>query len=196
MAGLGVRALARKYGVHRRTVREALTSAWPKPRKKLPARRSRLPFKPAIDQILWADLDAPRGLSGRWLARTAWRAGPQFTPVDRWLHVERRQLTTKAIADAVNMTRERAKPPRPMAHDFRSTFIGDQLDSGTDLAPIWPRFRRSSGTRAQRRPRGTTALTRRAAVARLRIPAGRPGGPVTELVRCDASGGHYMEGRC
>jgi transposase len=59
--GLGVRALARKYEVHRRLVREALTSAWPEPRKKLPPRKSRLdPFKPAVDQMLRADLDAPR----------------------------------------------------------------------------------------------------------------------------------------
>ena len=56
-----MRALARKYEVHRRTVREALTSAWPEPRKKLPPRKSRLdPFKPAVDQMLRADLDAPR----------------------------------------------------------------------------------------------------------------------------------------
>jgi hypothetical protein len=59
--GLSVRGLARKYGVHRRPVREALSSAWPRPRKKLPPRRSRLdPFKPAIDAMLRADLDAPR----------------------------------------------------------------------------------------------------------------------------------------
>jgi hypothetical protein len=59
--GLGVRALARKYGVHRRMVREALTSAWPAPRKKLPPRKSRLdPFKLAVDQMLRDDLDAPR----------------------------------------------------------------------------------------------------------------------------------------
>jgi transposase len=59
--GLSVRALARKYRVHRRTVREALTSAFPKPRKKQPPRRSRLdPFKPAVDAMLRADLDAPR----------------------------------------------------------------------------------------------------------------------------------------
>jgi transposase len=58
---LGVRALALKYGVHRRLVREALASAWPLPRKKLPPRKSRLdPFKPAVDQMLRADLDAPR----------------------------------------------------------------------------------------------------------------------------------------
>lgn len=59
--GLSVRALARKYGVHRRMVREALSSAWPQPRKKQPPRRSRLdPFKPVIDAMLRADLDAPR----------------------------------------------------------------------------------------------------------------------------------------
>jgi Transposase and inactivated derivatives len=61
MEGLSVRALARRHGVHRRTVREALSSAWPRPRKKLPPRRSRLdPFKPAIDAMLRSDLDAPR----------------------------------------------------------------------------------------------------------------------------------------
>ncbi|WP_420865732.1 hypothetical protein [Actinomadura welshii] len=59
--GLSVRALAKKYRVHRRTVREALASAFPAPRKKPPPRSSRLdPFKPVIDQILWTDLDAPR----------------------------------------------------------------------------------------------------------------------------------------
>jgi transposase len=59
--GLSVRALARKYGIHRRTVREALSSAWPRPRKKSPPRKSRLdPFKSAIDGMLRADLDAPR----------------------------------------------------------------------------------------------------------------------------------------
>jgi transposase len=59
--GLSVRALARKYGVHRRLVREALTRAEPAPRK-TPVRRSpRLePFKEIIDGWLRADLDAPR----------------------------------------------------------------------------------------------------------------------------------------
>ncbi|MDL4819313.1 ATP-binding protein [Actinomadura opuntiae] len=58
---MGIRALARKNGVHRRMVREALTSAWPKERKRMPPTRSRLDaFNPAIDQMLWADLDAPR----------------------------------------------------------------------------------------------------------------------------------------
>lgn len=60
-AGLSGRALARKYNVGRRTVVKALGSAWPEPRKKPPPRPSKLdPFKPVIDEILRADLDAPR----------------------------------------------------------------------------------------------------------------------------------------
>jgi transposase len=60
-AGLSVRGLARKYQVSRRTVRSALTSAWPAPRKPMPPRPSKLDlFKPVIDDILRADLDAPR----------------------------------------------------------------------------------------------------------------------------------------
>lgn len=56
-AGLSVRALARKYQVSRRMVR----SAWPAPRKPMPPRPSKLDaFKPVIDDILRADLDAPR----------------------------------------------------------------------------------------------------------------------------------------
>lgn len=46
--GMSIRALADKYGVHRRMVREALASVWPKPRKRPPPRKSRLdPFKPS-----------------------------------------------------------------------------------------------------------------------------------------------------
>ncbi|MEU8413854.1 IS21 family transposase [Amycolatopsis japonica] len=60
-AGMSGRALERKYNVGRRTVVKALSSAWPEPRKKPPPRPSKLdPFKPVIDEILRADLDAPR----------------------------------------------------------------------------------------------------------------------------------------
>ena len=60
-AGMSGRAMERKYRVGRRTIIKALSSAWPEPRKKLPPRASKLdPYKPAIDEILRADLDAPR----------------------------------------------------------------------------------------------------------------------------------------
>ncbi|MDX3845584.1 IS21 family transposase [Streptomyces europaeiscabiei] len=55
------RALQRKYGVGFRTVKAAMESVWPEPRKQLPPRKTRLDvFKPAIDQMLRVDLDAPR----------------------------------------------------------------------------------------------------------------------------------------
>ncbi|MEU8109632.1 hypothetical protein AB0C18_38615 [Nonomuraea muscovyensis] len=61
LEGMSARALARKFGVHRRTVAQALASPWPPERKKPPPRRSRLdPYKPVIDAMLRADLDAPR----------------------------------------------------------------------------------------------------------------------------------------
>ena len=59
--GMTKRAVMRKYGVGHPTVQNALESAWPRPRKKLPPRPTRLdPYKPLIDQMLRTDLDAPR----------------------------------------------------------------------------------------------------------------------------------------
>jgi transposase len=59
--GLSIRELAERHHVHRRTVRQALASAVP-PERKTPVRVSgRLEsFKPVIDAMLRADLDAPR----------------------------------------------------------------------------------------------------------------------------------------
>ena len=60
-AGMTKRAVMRKYGVGHPTVQNALESAWPRPRKTLPPRPTRLdPYKPLIDQMLRTDLDAPR----------------------------------------------------------------------------------------------------------------------------------------
>ncbi|QDL73854.1 hypothetical protein DNK48_35965 [Streptomyces malaysiensis subsp. malaysiensis] len=59
--GLSQRALAEKYGVHRRTVRQALLSAVPPPRKKPAPRVAVLdPAKPWIDAMLREDANAPR----------------------------------------------------------------------------------------------------------------------------------------
>lgn len=58
---MSIRELERKHRVTWRTVRKALDSSWPEPRKKLPPRATVLdPCKPVIDEILLADLDAPR----------------------------------------------------------------------------------------------------------------------------------------
>ena len=60
--GLSLHALARRHGVHRRTVRQALESALP-PERKRPVGRSAPvlgPYRGWIDEILIADQTAPR----------------------------------------------------------------------------------------------------------------------------------------
>lgn len=103
MEGLSQRALARKYGVSRRTVAEALTSAWPAPRKKMAPRQSRLDrFKPAIDQMLRADLNAPR--KQRHTARRIFdrlvaeqeMEGISYSTVCNWVAVRRSQVRAEA----------------------------------------------------------------------------------------------------
>jgi hypothetical protein len=57
--GLSARALADKYGTGKRTVREALRSPHPAPRRPQPLRGSRLdPFTAIIDDMLQAELQA------------------------------------------------------------------------------------------------------------------------------------------
>lgn len=59
--GLSIRALARRHRVARRTVRQALAAAEPPGRKPPKRRAPKLgPLKSVIDQMLLADLDAPR----------------------------------------------------------------------------------------------------------------------------------------
>ena len=59
--GSSIRELADKHHVHRRTMRQALASAMPPPRKTAARTSPRLElFKPAIDDMLRTDLDAPK----------------------------------------------------------------------------------------------------------------------------------------
>jgi transposase len=60
--GLSMHALARRYGVHRRTVRQALDSPLPPPRKRPEGRRAPKlgEYRELIDSWLIADLEAPR----------------------------------------------------------------------------------------------------------------------------------------
>ena len=71
--GLSVRELARRHGVHRRAVRQALDSAIP-PAKRVPESRPAPklgPYRAIIDGWLEADRSAPR--KQRHTARRVWQ---------------------------------------------------------------------------------------------------------------------------
>jgi transposase len=97
--GLSIRALARRHGVHRRAVRQALASPWP-PVKRPPSRRPapRLgPYRAIVDGWLEADRDAPR--KQRHTAKRVWRrlidehgAEVAETTVRDYVRARRRQM--------------------------------------------------------------------------------------------------------
>jgi transposase len=70
--GLSIRALADRHEVHRRTVRQALASAVPPPRKSYPRSSPAIgPWAGIIDEILISDREAPR--KQRHTARRIWQ---------------------------------------------------------------------------------------------------------------------------
>lgn len=101
--GLSVRGLAVRYGVHRRTVRQALDSAVPPARKPREGVSWRLePFKPAIDAMLVEDTTAPRKqrhTARRILARLIDEHGAEelsYSTVRDYVRVRRAQIDVEA----------------------------------------------------------------------------------------------------
>lgn len=128
--GLSVRALADRYGVHRRTVRQALASSLPPERKVAVRAAPKLdPVKPVIDAMLRADLEAPkkqRHTARRVLARL----------VDEHGFAE---LSYSAVRDYV-----RARRPQVAAESGRAAeqaFVPQTHEPGAeaevDFADLW-----------------------------------------------------------
>lgn len=109
--GLSIRELAARHGVHRRTVRQALTDAVPPPRRVYPARAKPAigPWTVVIDAWLVADRDAPR--KQRHTARRVWQrlvaehgASLSEVTVSRYVAVRRRELGLDRVEVMVPQT--------------------------------------------------------------------------------------------
>jgi transposase len=130
---VSIRELARRFSTHRRTVREALVSATPPPRKPL-TRPSRVldRFKPIIDGWLEEDSKAPR--KQRHTARRVWQrlvdehgAKVGESTVRRYVAVVRRHQPA-ALADI--MVPQRHLPGDEAEVDFgRVTFWLDEVET-------------------------------------------------------------------
>ena len=101
---MSVRALAEKYSVHRRTVREAIASPVPPPRKSPPRRTLVLDsVREVVDAMLVEDLTAPR--KQRHTARRIFErlraehdARVSYSYVAKYVHRRRPQLVAEAAA--------------------------------------------------------------------------------------------------
>lgn len=127
---LSIRALADKYEVHRRTVRQALASAVP-PERKTPVRTAPKldPVKPLIDAMLREDLDAPlkqRHTARRVLARL----------VDEHCVQE---LTYPSVRDYVARRRPQiwAEAGRAVEAAFVPQFHEPGAEAEVDFADLW-----------------------------------------------------------
>ena len=139
LLGLGVRALARRHGVHRRMVREALACPVPAPRK-TPVRASPVLDSVAglIDAMLREDLDAPR--KQRHTSRRIWQrladehgAVVSYSYVSKYAGLRRAQIEAehRAAAGSAEGFVPQAKEPGAEAEvDFGPAVIvigGDQV---------------------------------------------------------------------
>ncbi len=96
---MSIRELAKRHGVHRRAVRQALDSAVPPPKRSPRTRPAPKldPFKAVIDKWLAADLQAPP--KQRHTARRVWQrlvtehgADVSERQVDRYVAARRREI--------------------------------------------------------------------------------------------------------
>ncbi|WP_288800115.1 IS21 family transposase [uncultured Arsenicicoccus sp.] len=128
--GLSIRELARKHGVHRRTVRQALASAEP-PARKTPVRSApRLdPYKPAIEEMLRYDLTAPRKqrhTATRILARLVDEhdaTGLSYSTVRDYVRVRRAQIEVEAGRRVEAMIPQSHAPGAEAEVDFGEVYV-------------------------------------------------------------------------
>lgn len=130
MDGLSVRALAKRHAVHRRTVRQALTSAVPPtPARRVWQKTKVTAFTGAIDEMLRADLSAPRRQRHtvvRILARL----------VDEHGATDLTYGTVRAYV-AVRRPETNAESGRPVAEGFIAQTHQPGAEAEVDFAELW-----------------------------------------------------------
>lgn len=128
---LSIRALADRHNVHRRTVREALDSAIPPPRRAYPPRRRPAieAYVEIIDEWLLGDRDVPR--KQRHTARRVWQRlvaerGATLSEVTVSRHVARRkvELDLDRIEVGVPQTHEPGAEAEVDFGEFYATVAG------------------------------------------------------------------------
>jgi transposase len=165
------RALADRYGVHRRTVLQALRSPVPAPRKPLPPRKSRLePYKDLIRNMIQEDPDA-RGIVNT-LATEHGMTGISYSTVRNYVISLRG--TSRRPRPATRDTVASQLPPGPAPGTPAMTWSpAHRSRAGRPAAAEGP-SRRRARHRGRRRPRVDPAAPRHRRRGRdLRALAGR-----------------------
>ncbi len=128
---LSIRELAERYRVHRRTVRQALASALPPPRKAYPRRpRPAIdPYSEVIDSWLLADRDMPR--KQRHTARRVWQrlvaehgATLAEVTVSRYVTARRAELGLHRVEVAVPQAHRPGAEAEVDFGEFAATIAG------------------------------------------------------------------------
>jgi len=126
--GLSIRELARRHGVHRRAVRQALASPWPPPRRRPEQRPAPKlgPFRPLIDQWLVADREAPR--KQRHTAKRIW---------ERLVDEYGAEVAETTVRDYVRRRRrELGEPPEAFVPQVHEPGIEAEVDWGEAIVEI------------------------------------------------------------
>jgi transposase len=128
---LSIRELAERHRVHRRTVRQALASAVPPPRKAYPPRRRPAtdPYAAVIDGWLLADKDVPK--KQRHTARRVWQrlvaehgATLAEVTVSRYVARRKRELGLDPVEVSVPQTHARGAEAEVDFGEFYATIAG------------------------------------------------------------------------
>lgn len=142
---MSIRELARRHGVHGRTVRQALAAAEPPPRKKPTRKAPRLdPYQDLIDAMLRTDLNAPRKqrhTATRILARLVEEHaadGLSYSTVRDYVRIRRAQIDREAGRRVEAFIAQHHGPGEEAEVDFGEVWVViDGLRTKCHMFVLW-----------------------------------------------------------